>query len=115
VPASRASWGYFYSRCYHEGLSKAAIARLVGAGDALASERGYVLQTLPQAMIRCFTETIWHEDSAGLARAGAIASGLALTVAGYLVGKAAGYLGPAINEWRQVTRLALARKEHSHE
>src|SRR4029453_16604472 len=25
VPSSRATWGYFRSRCYHEGLSKAEV------------------------------------------------------------------------------------------
>jgi GT2 family glycosyltransferase len=115
VPASRARWGYFHSRCYHEGLSKAAIARLVGAGDALASERTYMLHTLPQAVIRGVAEAIWHDDPAGLARAGAIVAGLTLTAGGYLLGKTAGHLGQAINEWRQVARLALTGKERSNE
>jgi len=115
VPASRARWGYFHSRCYHEGLSKAAIARHVGARDALASERTYMLQTLPQAVIRGVAESIWHDDPAGLARAGAIISGLTLTAGGYAVGKSTEYVRQAINEWRQVARPIHATKERSNE
>lgn len=112
VPASRVRWRYFYSRCYHEGLSKAVIARLVGAGDALASERAYTLHTLPQAIIRGVAETLRHDDLAGLTRAGAIVSGLTLAVGGYLVGKTAGHVGQAINQWRQVARPVHTRKEY---
>jgi glycosyltransferase involved in cell wall biosynthesis len=111
VPASRARWGYFQSRCYHEGLSKAAIARLVGAGDALASERAYTLRTLPQAVIRGVAETIRDDDLAGMARAVAIVAGLTLTAGGYLVGKTTGHFGPAIDEWRHVARPILTGKE----
>jgi glucosyl-dolichyl phosphate glucuronosyltransferase len=52
VPRQRARWRYFRSRCYAEGLSKAAVSRLVGAGDALAAERSYVRRVLPRAVAR---------------------------------------------------------------
>jgi glucosyl-dolichyl phosphate glucuronosyltransferase len=35
VPRQRARWRYFRSRCYAEGLSKAAVSRLVGASGYL--------------------------------------------------------------------------------
>ncbi|EST20623.1 glycosyltransferase family 2 protein, partial [Streptomyces niveus] len=41
VPAARARFGYFRERAYAEGLSKALVARSVGAGRGLESERRY--------------------------------------------------------------------------
>lgn len=86
IPSSRASWRYFYSRCYAEGLAKADLTRYVGAKDSLASERIYTFQTLPQGVIRGLVDTLFHRDPVGLARAEAIITGLAATIAGYLVG-----------------------------
>jgi glycosyltransferase involved in cell wall biosynthesis len=89
VPAARARWAYFRSRCYNEGRSKALVARLVGSRDALATERSYTLRTLPQGAARGLADAL-RGDVAGLLRAGAIVSGLLITAAGYLVGKAEG-------------------------
>ena len=111
VPASRARWAYFRSRCYHEGLSKAMVAGLVGAGDGLSSERTYTLRTLPKGVARGIAETIRQGNLAGLTRAGAIAGGLALTAGGYLVGTTAGKLDQTINAGRQAARPAFTRKE----
>ena len=86
VPGDRACWRYFYARCYAEGFSKAAVTRYVGAKDSLASERNYTLRTLPQGILRGLTDALFHRDLAGLARAGAIVVGLAITTIGYLVG-----------------------------
>lgn len=86
VPASRARRDYFLSRCYSEGLSKALVARFVGAGDGLASERSYTFKTLPRGGARGLKDALLHGDPAGLGRTGAIVSGLASTTFGYLVG-----------------------------
>lgn len=86
VSGARTCWRYFCSRCYAEGLAKAAIAQHVGAKDSLASERSYTLRTLPQGVLRGLTAALFHRDPAGLARAGAIVAGLAATTVGYLVG-----------------------------
>jgi GT2 family glycosyltransferase len=86
VTPERMRWAYFRSRCYAEGLSKAAVSRLVGTKDALSAERSYTYRTLPLGMLRGVTDVIVNRDTLGLARAGAIGSGLAFTVAGYLVG-----------------------------
>ena len=80
VPAARLSWRYFRARCLAEGLSKAMVARRVGSADALASERTHALKVLPAGMVRGL------HDGAPL-RALAIASGLALTTAGYVGGR----------------------------
>lgn len=86
VPAGRASRGYFRSRCYSEGRSKALVARLVGAGDGLASERSYTLRVLPGGALRGVRATLQNRATGGLAMAGAIISGLGWTVAGYVAG-----------------------------
>ncbi len=86
VPAARTSWHYFRSRCYAEGLSKALVARFVGARDGLASERTYTFKTLPLGVIQGLKDSWQHHNLTGLARAGAIVTGLALTTMGYLAG-----------------------------
>ncbi|MFC4531283.1 glycosyltransferase family 2 protein [Sphaerisporangium dianthi] len=87
VPASRATFRYFRSRCYAEGLSKALVAQSVGAGDGLSSERAHAMKTLPLGVVRGVTDAL-RGDPAGLARAGAIVAGLAWTTWGYAVGSA---------------------------
>lgn len=88
VPSNRASWTYFRSRCYAEGLSKAQISQLVGPKDALASERSYTLRTLPCGVMRCVADTVLRGDVHGIARSAAIIGGLMITIVGYLKGKA---------------------------
>ncbi len=86
VPAARARWSYFSSRCYAEGLSKASVSRLVGAADGLASERAYTTQTLPQGVLRGLGDALLRGRPGGLLRAGAIVAGLGITAAGYARG-----------------------------
>ena len=87
VTPGRASWSYFFSRCYSEGISKAAITRLVGTGDSLASERSYTFRTLPKGVLRGLRDGIFKHDLSGFLRASAIVAGLSVTTVGYLVGK----------------------------
>lgn len=89
VPRERTSWRYFYSRCYTEGLSKSVMTRYTGMKDGLSSERTYTLQTLPLGIKRGLTDTLFHGDLTGLARACAIITGLVVTTAGYLIGNIA--------------------------
>ena len=86
VPAHRANWSYFRSRCYAEGLSKALVTRLVGTQDGLASERTYTLRTLPHGVMQGVVDVLRHRDLTGLVRSGTILAGLGVTTAGYLVG-----------------------------
>jgi hypothetical protein len=86
VPASRGQWSYFIRRCYAEGISKATISRLVGAGSSLSSESSYTLRTLPLGVLRGILDTITHADVNGLLRSAAIVAGLITTMAGYVVG-----------------------------
>lgn len=86
VPQKRTTWGYFCSRCYAEGLSKAAITRYVGAKDSLAAERSYTQRILPKGVTDGIRAALFHGDAYGLARACAIIGGLMATAVGYLVG-----------------------------
>ena len=52
VPAARERFSYFRSRCYAEGLSKAAVTRSVGVADGLSVERRYTTRTLTRGMAR---------------------------------------------------------------
>src|SRR5205823_50969 len=47
VPAARGRLRYFLSRCFAEGLSKAAVVELRGSRVGLESERRYALCVLP--------------------------------------------------------------------
>ncbi len=89
VRARRTGWGYFRSRCHAEGRSKAVVSRLVGTDDGLTSEWAYTFRTLPSGICRGLAAAFLHGDPTGLARAGAIVAGLAITTAGYLTGMAA--------------------------
>jgi glucosyl-dolichyl phosphate glucuronosyltransferase len=89
VPASRATLRYFVSRCWSEGRSKAIVAGLAGPRSGLSTERRYVTRVLPAAVAGGVREGLLRRSPAGWARAGAIALGLAVTVAGYVRGRIA--------------------------
>jgi GT2 family glycosyltransferase len=89
VGAERCRFGYYRSRCYAEGLSKAMVTRSVGAGDGLSSERRYTTRTLPRGVARGLAD-VFRGDGAGLGRAGAIVAGLATVTAGYAAGALSG-------------------------
>jgi len=86
VSATRASWKYFFSRCYAEGLSKALVSRLVGASDGLSSERKYTFYTLPKGVLDGLGDTVLRRKPGGIASSVAIVSGLLVTTFGYLRG-----------------------------
>ena len=85
IPAARCRFSYFRTRCYAEGISKAVVAAIVGAGDGLSAERRYTTRTLPRGVVRGLIDLV-RGHPAGLGRAGAIVIGLAAATAGYLVG-----------------------------
>jgi GT2 family glycosyltransferase len=88
VAPDRATFSRFLARCYFEGGSKAVVARLVGAADALASERRYTRTVLPAGIKRGGLEAL-AGDLGGAARAGMIVAGLGATTLGYVAGYAA--------------------------
>jgi len=94
VTSERVAWAYFCSRCYAEGMSKAMVSRLVGARDALETERRYVRSVLPRAMARGLHRRR-RDPALGITSAGAIMAGLLLTTTGYVRGRlAAQQAGP---------------------
>ncbi len=93
VSQDRTRRSYFLRRCYAEGLSKAVVSQLVGADDALDSERRYVTHVLPGGVFVGLRTAVVGGGSAGgrsaaLQRAALIIGGLATTMAGYAVGRA---------------------------
>jgi GT2 family glycosyltransferase len=86
VPTARGRFRYFLARCRAEGLSKARVSTVVGAGDGLSSERAYVRSVLPHGVGRALASTS-RRDMAGVPRAGAIVAGLATVTFGYVQGR----------------------------
>ena len=86
VPIQRTRWSYFFWRCYDEGLGKASLVRLHGTQKGLSSEKVYVFNALPVGIMNGIAEAVLHRKLSGLARAGAIVTGLTMTATGYMVG-----------------------------
>ena len=89
VPAERSGCRYFVTRCYAEGLSKAAVARRVGLRTGLSSERAHAAKQLPRAVAGGIGDTI-RGDVFGFVRSIAIVTGFAVTTAGLMAGAIAG-------------------------
>ncbi|MFJ8062065.1 glycosyltransferase family 2 protein [Streptomyces sp. NPDC096142] len=87
VPAVRERFGYFRARTYAEGLSKALVARSVGADKGLESERRYTTRVLPAGVLRGLRDAVLARPG-GAGRAGAIVAGVFGAAGGYLVGSA---------------------------
>ncbi|MER5880175.1 MULTISPECIES: glycosyltransferase family 2 protein [unclassified Streptomyces] len=85
VPAVRERFGYFRTRAYAEGLSKALVARSVGAGRGLASERRYATRVLPVGVLRGLRDAALARPG-GAGRAGAIVAGVLTAAGGYVAG-----------------------------
>jgi GT2 family glycosyltransferase len=88
VPRTRVTWRYFLSRCWHEGLSKAFVARRTGATRALESELRYATRTLPRGFFAGLGKGL-RGDLGGVVRSAAIVAGLIVTTAGYARGRMA--------------------------
>lgn len=85
VAAPRLRVSYFLNRCFWEGVSKAIVAKGVGFGDALSSERGYAVRVLPRAFSRGVRDVLGGKPS-GILRSAAIVAGLLVTSLGYAGG-----------------------------
>jgi hypothetical protein len=111
VPQNRSNWNYFRSRCYAEGLSKALVARFVGATSGLSSEKAYAMRALPAAVVRGFGATLLRFDMGGIERAVAVVLGLLLTGSSYL----AGTVTLSLRQRREqpLSRAALASQRQS--
>ena len=92
VPESRASWSYFVSRCYAEGLSKAQVVRSVGANRGLSTERSYALRALPSGVFIALGDAVTLRDPSGVLRSAAIVLGLMTATIGFAAGRLKGIL-----------------------
>lgn len=95
VSAQRTTWHYFCSRCYSEGISKAAISRYVGVRDGLASERLYALHVLPKRIVLNIRDGLFAFELKCFLQAVVLLAGLLMTATGYLSGRFEhGFLAP---------------------
>ncbi|MFJ3664461.1 glycosyltransferase family 2 protein [Streptomyces sp. NPDC090119] len=85
VPEVRERFAYFRTRTYAEGLSKALVARSVGAAKGLESERRYTTRVLPAGIARGVRDALFARPG-GAGRAGAIVAGVLTAAGGYAVG-----------------------------
>jgi GT2 family glycosyltransferase len=92
VPPPRATWRYFRTRCYAEGLAKAALTTVSGSADGLSSERAYTARTLPRGVARHLRDA-FAGNHAAARRSLTIVAGLLITSGGYARGK----LQPHVN------------------
>jgi hypothetical protein len=86
VPPARQTLGYFLSRCYAEGLSKALIARRSGGTGALTAELRYAALDLPRGVARAVCRSLTGRVNE-LTTALAIVGGFLVTVSGYVTGR----------------------------
>lgn len=84
IDRTRMTPARFVSRCQFEGGSKAVISRIVGAQDALASERRYTTNVLPAGLARSLRDFVIRRDAYALARAFFILAGFTGALLGYL-------------------------------
>lgn len=83
VSDDRVSWRYLLRRGWAEGISKAAVSKVVGTGDSLSAESSYTMKVLPAGVIREARER-------NAASAVAIVACLGVTTAGYVRGRLPG-------------------------
>ena len=96
VTGDRTRWHYFWTRCLNEGRSKAAVARLTGADEALESERAYATRTLPVGTLRRL-----RRAGTGPRRLDALLGAVAIVVG--LVVTGVGYVEGTIRRGRAIT------------
>jgi glycosyltransferase involved in cell wall biosynthesis len=87
VTPDRQTWRYLISRCYSEGLSKAAVVGLVGPKAGLTSERSYSMKTLPAGILRGILRALRERKPDGLVQAMSILIGFVVTAMGYIRGR----------------------------
>ncbi|QZT62303.1 glycosyltransferase [Mycolicibacterium austroafricanum] len=86
VPKTRGTWSYYRSRCFAEGLSKARVSHLATPAHALATERRYLLNTIPRGIVHNLGRAMGGNAS-GIIAAMAITIGVVITGLGYTAGR----------------------------
>lgn len=83
VSDDRVSWRYLLRRGWAEGISKAAVSKVVGTGDSLSTESSYAMKVLPAGVLR-------EARDRNPASAAAIVACFGVTAAGYVRGRLPG-------------------------
>lgn len=86
VTEARRTWGYLRSRSFAEGLSKAAMAGVVGARDATSVEKDYVRRVLAAAVRRELGRGL-RGDPDGWRGVGGVLLSLGAASVGYVRGR----------------------------
>ncbi|GAA3936485.1 glycosyltransferase family 2 protein [Streptomyces gulbargensis] len=107
VPPARERFAYFRTRVYAEGLSKALVARSVGAQKGLESERRYTTRVLPAGVVRGLGDAL-RGRAGGAGRAGAILTGVTLAAGGYALGTLRARRGGPRFSWGPIEDLPPA-------
>jgi glycosyltransferase involved in cell wall biosynthesis len=84
----RASPRYFIRRCWSEGRSKALVTGMVGSRRGLENERRHALRVIPAALLSN-ARAIANRRPGAIGRVTALTGGLALTSAGFVMGRCA--------------------------
>ena len=87
VAHERLTFKYFVRRCWHEGMSKADVVRLVGAAAGLQRERRQTAVVIPAALIHELRSLVTGHIGA-TTRICALIAGLTAASAGYVTGRA---------------------------
>lgn len=85
APVSRLNWHYFWTRCWAEGLSKAAVSSLVGSRSGLAAERSHVVRAMPRELLDNL-RAARRDPRIAARRSALVVAGTACALAGYLRG-----------------------------
>lgn len=83
VPSSRLTWKYYVTRCWAEGLSKAAVVSLAGQSRGLEAERRHAMVALPRQIFEDL-KTLREDPRGALSRIGAVGVGTLAALGGYL-------------------------------
>lgn len=106
VPEARLTWHYFWSRSWSEGLSKAAIAHLVGSNSGLAAERQHVTRAIPREAAQSL-RSLFTQPRTGATRLALILAGTTCAAAGFVWGKFVVRQNPIEFSRNDLSRLAV--------
>ncbi len=85
APPSRLTWHYFWTRCWAEGLSKAAVSSLVGRSSGLSAERQHAMRSMPKELFGNLV-LIRRDPRTAAVRSLLVLAGTSLAIAGLLRG-----------------------------